>query len=274
MKNKLVVIDLDGTLVDRNGKIAEEDKAAVMRLAQSFVPVVLCTGRILQTTLPFIKELELNTPQIMFDGALVYVLRGEVVLYDKPLLPEVVKEAVEYCRREGIYLELYSRDIFFAERENWSDEIHRNFFRVEPHIVNFDGIWDKERILKAEMVVGSPEEAAKAKGFADHFSGRLNFSIAHTPAYLDAEFLNITHPEVSKGAALRFLIQKLGTHPSEIIAIGDGLNDIPFLKEAGHAVAMGDAPDEVKQVCQYTTHDVEHHGVAAAIEHFFPFLSA
>jgi len=274
LKNKLVVIDLDGTLVDRNGKIADEDKEAVMRLAQSYVHVALCTGRILQTALPFIKELDLNTPQIMFDGALIYVMRGEIVVHDKPLPPEVVKEAIEYCRAGDIYLELYSHETFFAERENWSDEIHRNFFHVEPAVGSFDGIWDRERILKAEMVVGSPEEAAKAKGFADYFKGRLNFSIANTPAYLDAEFLNITHPEVSKGTAVRFLMEKLGVHPSEIIGIGDGLNDISFLKEAGNAVAMGDAPDEVKQVCQHITLDVEHNGVAAAIYKFFPFLLA
>lgn len=271
MKNLLVAIDLDGTLVDQNGKIADEDKEAVARLAQNYVRVAICTGRILQTALPYITELNLGkSPHILFDGALIYVPTGQVTVYSLPLLPEVVHEAIEYCRGAGIYLELYSRESFFAERENWSDEIHRSFFRVEPTFVDFNGIWDKEDILKAEMVIGSSEDAQKAKGFADHFGGRLNYSIAHTPAYPEVEFLNIIHPEVSKGTALRFLAQTLMAFPAEIIAIGDGINDIPLLREAGRAVAMGDAPDEVKQVCSYTTLDVEHHGVAEAIKHFFP----
>jgi len=270
VKYSLVVIDLDGTLVDSKGTIAEEDKAAVARLTASFVKVSLCTGRILQTTMPFIKELNLDTPHIMFDGALIYAPSSHATLYSVTLEPEVVREAVEYCRAGDLYLELYSRDCFFAERENWSDEIHRKFFRVEPTFVSFNGIWDKEQLLKAELVVHSPEDAQKAKKFADHFNGRLNFSIAHTPAYPDVEFLNIVNPAVSKGAALRHLITLTGAHPAEIIAIGDGLNDIPLLREAGNAVAMGDAPDEVKQVCQYTTLDVEHHGVAEAINYFFP----
>ena len=270
MKYKLVALDLDGTLVDRNGKISEEDKAAVMRLARGFVQVVICTGRILQTAMPYINELKLNSLHIMFDGALVYTPLGQVSIYNLLLEPEVAKEAVEYCRAKGIYLELYSREVFFAERENWSDDIHRSFFRVEPTLVDFDGIWDREKLLKAEIVVGSPEDAQKAKGFADYFKGRLNFSVAHTPAYPEVEFLNITNPGVSKGSALRFVAEKLGAYKTEIIAIGDGMNDISLLQEAGHAVAMGDAPDEVKQICQYTTLDVEHHGVAEAINYFFP----
>lgn len=270
MSYKLVAIDLDGTLVDRNGQISEEDKAAVAFLKHNFVKVILCTGRILQTTAPFIKELDLNSPHVTFDGALIHVVEGRSTLYKLPLPSELVKEAVEYCRAEGIYLELYSRDTFFAEHENWSDEIHRNFFKVEPTLVNFDNIWDKEDLLKAEMVVGSLEDAKRAKGFADHFSGRLNFSVAHTPAYPEAEFLNIVHPEVSKGAALRFFAREIGVYPTETVAIGDGMNDISMLKEAGYAVAMGDAPDEVKQVSQYVTSSVEHHGVAEAIKHLFP----
>ena len=270
MKYRLVVIDLDGTLVDEKGKIADEDRAAVARLNANFVKVSLCTGRILNTTLPYIKELNLATPHIMFDGALIFSPIAHATLSSIVLPPQTVKDAVEYCRANDIYLELYSRDFFFAERENWSDEIHRKFFRVDPTFVNFDGIWDREKILKAEMVVGSPEDAQKAKKFADNFDDRVNYSIAHTPAYPEVEFLNIVNPEVSKGTALRRLTDEIGVHPSEVIAIGDGLNDIPLLQQAGNAVAMGNAPDEVKAVCQYTTADVDHHGVADAINYFFP----
>ena len=270
MKYKLVAIDLDGTLVDREGRVAEEDKVAITRLVKNFVQVVLCTGRILKTADPFIKELNLTGPHVTFDGALICTSAGLATVYELPLTPEVIKEAVDYCRAEDIYLELYSRETFFAERKNWSDDVHRNFFGVDPTLVNFDDIWDKESFLKAEMVVGSPDDALKAKGFADHFSNKLNFSIAHTPAYPEMEFLNILHPGASKGAALKHLADRLGVYRTEIIAIGDGMNDLSLLNEAGHAVAMGDAPDEVKQICEYITSEVEHQGVTQAINHYFP----
>ena len=75
-------------------------------------------------------------------------------------------------------------------------------------------------------------------------------------------------PRVSKGKALEALTSHLGIALDEVMAVGDGNNDIPLLTTAGLAVAMGDAPDEVKAVADYITLDIEHNGVAAAIEKF------
>jgi hypothetical protein len=73
---------------------------------------------------------------------------------------------------------------------------------------------------------------------------------------------------VSKGRALEALASYLGIPLAEVMAIGDGINDIPLLSLAGLAVAMGNASDEVKAVADYVTLDVDHSGVAAAIEKF------
>jgi Cof subfamily protein (haloacid dehalogenase superfamily) len=270
VKYRLVVIDVDGTLVDGHGNIAEEDKIAIRRITNSRVLVCLSTGRVIEACKSIITELNLNTPHIFYDGALIYHVKALMEVDSWPLVPELVKEAVEFSRKNNIYLELYSSEHFFAEEENWSDEIHRKFFRVEPNFVSFDGIWDKERILKAEILVHNPEEAAKSKVFQEHFNQRMRFSVARSPAFPEVDFINIVNPIVSKGEALRTLARFLGTHPTEVIAIGDGLNDIPLLKEAGISVAMGNAFPEVKAVAQYVTEDIEHHGIAAAIDFFFP----
>ena len=270
MKYKLVVIDVDGTLVDKHGNIAEEDKHAITRLLNSYVIVALSTGRVIQACLPIIDELNLNTFHIFFDGALIYNPKNIREIYVKEVESELVREAVEFSRKNNIYLELYSSEKFFAERENWSDEVHRKFFRVEPTFVNFDGIWARERILKAEVVVHNDEEAVKAKLFKDNFDSRFHFSVARSPAYPDIDFINILNRDASKGQALKELMSFWGHLPAEVIAIGDGLNDIPLLEEAGVSVAMGNAFPEVKQIADYITLDIEQHGVAAAINFFFP----
>jgi Cof subfamily protein (haloacid dehalogenase superfamily) len=270
LKYKMVVVDIDGTLVDKHGSITPEDKNAITRLINSNVIVALCTGRIVSTTMPIIEELGLKTFDIFYDGALIYNPRTMATIYAKPLDQSVVREAIDFSRQNNIYLELYSSEKFFSERPNWSDEVHRQFFHVEPTFVNFDDISNKESVLKAEVIVHNDEEAVKAKLFKDNFGDRLRCSIARSPAYPDIDFINIVNPQVSKGVALNKLMEFYGYRASEVIAIGDGLNDIPLLQAAGVAVAMGNAFPEVKQVSDYITLDIEQHGVAAAINFFLP----
>ena len=121
---------------------------------------------------PIIDELDLKTFHIFYDGALIYNPKAMSTLYAKPLDKQVVKEAIDFTRKNNIYLELYSSEKFFSEKANWSDDVHRKFFRVEPTTVNFDDIWEKERLLKAEIVVHNDEEAVKAKLFKDNFGGQ------------------------------------------------------------------------------------------------------
>ena len=265
---KLLLIDIDGTLVDGRGAISSENRDALAKAAASGVKVSLSTGRVVIACLAIIELLSLSGVHIFFDGALVSNPTGSQEIYAQPLKAEVVKRAVSFVRSRNIYLELYSRDHFFAERENWSDEIHRRFFRVEPTFVNFSGIWERERIIKAELVVHTPEEKTEARNFQDEFADSLRFSIARTPAYPDVEFVNIIDPEVSKGKALKALAYHLGVQISEVMAIGDGTNDISLLSAAGLAVAMGNAPDEVKRAADHVTLDVDRSGLAAAIKKF------
>jgi 5-amino-6-(5-phospho-D-ribitylamino)uracil phosphatase len=266
----MVVIDIDGTLVDKHGNLAEEDKYAVKRLLGSYVTVVLCTGRVIKATMPIIEALNLKGFHIFYDGALVYNPLNLATMYAKSLEAPVVKEAIDFCRKNNIYLELYSSEKFFAEQSHWSDEIHQKFFRVDPTFVNFDDIWNKERLLKAEMVVHNDEEAVKVKLFKDNFGDKFRYSIARSPAFPEVDFVNLVNPLVSKGEAVKKMMEFYGNLPSEVIGIGDGLNDIPMLEAVGVSVAMGNAYDEVKQVSNYITTTIEEHGVASAINFFFP----
>jgi Cof subfamily protein (haloacid dehalogenase superfamily) len=268
MEYKLLVVDVDGTLVNGNGLISAEDEKAIIKAAASGLKISLSTGRVIKACRKIIDRLELNGHHIFFDGALVSDPSKREEIYSQPLKKEAVRQAVEFAHPQDIYLELYSAENFFAQRENWSDDVHRRFFGVEPTIVDFSGIWQRERIIKAELVVHNSEERRKAEIFEKEFSGRLRFSIARSPGYPGIDFINIIDPEVSKGKALMALALHLGIKIGEVMAIGDGLNDISLLEIAGLAVAMGNAPEEVKKIADHVTLDVDHSGVAAAIERF------
>jgi len=268
MNYKLLVVDIDGTLVSRDGSISAEDREALAKARDFGVQVSLSTGRAAQACLGIINQLSLDGYHIFFDGAAVSNPGQGDEVYVQPISRETVKQAVDFAHRHRVDLELYSATHYFAERETWSTEAHRQFFDIEPTIVDFTRLWERERIVKGGLVTTTPEEAAKAKSFCRHFDDSLRFSRARTPAYPGVDFINVLAPEVSKGKALEALASYLGVSLTEVMAIGDGANDIPLLATAGLAVAMGNATDEVKAVADHVTLDVEHSGIAAAIEKF------
>ena len=259
---KLLVVDIDGTLVGGDRSISAEDREALAKARDLGMKVSLSTGRVAQACLGIINQLSLDGYHIFADGASVSNPGQGEEVYVQPISREVVGEMVEFAHQHEIDLELYSAMHYFAERETWSTQAHREFFGIEPAMVDFTRLWERERIIKGGLVTTTPEEVAKAKIFCRHFDDRLCFSWARTPAYPGVDFINILAPEVSKGKALEALASHLGVSMSAVMAIGDGTNDIPLLATAGLAVAMGNAYDEVKAVADYVTLDIDHSGEA------------
>ena len=268
MKYKLLVLDVDGTLLDKDGNISAEDRKAVFRARQLGVPVSLSTGRVVKACLGVLNQLSLDGYHMFFDGALVSEPRQGTEIYVRPIDSAVAREAIEFAHQHDIYLEFFSATHYFVERESRFSKIRREFFGLEPTVVNFTDLWRQERFVKAQLIASSPQEAAKAKKFYTRFDGKLRFSWSRTPAFPDLDLINVIAPEVSKGKALEALTSYLGISLDEVMAVGDGTNDIPLLTSAGLAVAMGDAPTELKAVADYITLDIDHNGLAAAIEKF------
>ncbi len=267
-KYKLLVVDIDGTLLDVNNNISDIDKRALKAVVESGTPVSLSTGRVVQASLRFLKQLELDGYHMFFDGALVYSPEKDEEVYVDPISAEIVGEMVDFSRLINLDFDLYSITHFFAERESWATDIRRDFFKLEPTIVDFREIQNIERFIKGTLVVSSAGEKQKARDFVDHFNEKLNFSWTKTPAYPDIDFINIIANDVSKGKALKALTSFMGISLNEVAAIGDGMNDIPLLSSAGLAIAMENAPDEVKAIADHVTLDIDHQGVAEAVRKY------
>ncbi len=265
---RLLVVDIDGTLLGKNGAISAEDREAVARACNLGILVSLSTGRAVQAALRFINQLSLDGYHIFFDGALVSNPKNGEEVYSQPLDTMVVKQAVEFAHINEINIEFYSANHYFAERESWSTDIRRNYFGIEPTIVDFTNLWQQVRIIKGTITIRSAEERAKADRFCRRFKDSFDFSQTKSPAYPEVDFVNVLAPGVSKGKALKALASHLAIPMNEIMAIGDGANDISLLDSVGLAVVMDNAPDGVKAVADYITLDVDHSGVAAAIEKF------
>ena len=265
---KLLVLDIDGTLLDKNGAISAEDRDALARVGDLGLPVSLATGRVATACSEVISQLSLDSYHIFFDGALVSAPDHGKEIYVQPIDKMVVKQAVEFAQLNGINLDFYSADQYFVGRETWASDIRRDFYHTPPAVVDIGKLWQQERIIKGALTLRSPEEKTKAELLYLQFKDSLSFSLTKTPAYPEVDFINVLAPGVSKGRALSALASHLGISLTEIMAIGDGPNDISLLSSAGLAVAMGGAPDELKAVADYITLDVDHNGLAAAINKF------
>jgi Cof subfamily protein (haloacid dehalogenase superfamily) len=262
---KLLVVDIDGTLVNSRGKISAQDTGALAEVRNLGISVSLSTGRGLQASMSIINQLLLDGYHMSFDGALVSRPSSGEEVYVQPISKAMVRRMIEIAHASDLDLELFTVSHYFVERETWSTEAHRQFFGVYRTIVDFSNIWERERIIKGGLVTTSPQEEAKVKKFCRQFEHRLHFSWATTPAFPDVYFINILSPGVSKGKALAALASHLGISLAEVIAVGDATNDMSLLTSTGLAIAMGNAPDEVKALADYVTLDVDHSGLAAAL---------
>ncbi len=274
----LVVVDLDGTLIDASGRISLGNREALGRVKGEGLRTALCTGRPLFACRAALAQVPLTGPHIFCDGAWIGDERnGAVAAW--PLAGEVVRRLIDYCRAGGLGLELYTADAYYAElppgeRELPADagpRIQAQRQGVDPVLVrDLESVLEWETAIKANLVLVGPEKRAIREGLAQAFAGCLRLGVARSAEFPEADFVNITDARVSKGAALVALAGHLGIPIGRTLAIGDGPNDIPLLRAAGLGVAMGDAPAEVRALAGYVTNGLAEDGVAAALARFFP----
>ena len=264
----MLVLDVDGTLVDAKGNINKRDIEAIHKATESGVTVALSTGRVTLACNRVLKELDLDGYHIFFDGALVVNPHTGDVVHSRPIKKESVLAAVDHCREKNAYLELYSHSAFYADKANWTDEIHRLFFNVSISLEDLARVGQSNDILKMGTIAKHEDEFAQANELMSKFKDVLRFSIARSPAFPGVDFFNILDPEVSKGNALKVLCKYLGIPVEQTLAIGDGLNDISLIQSAGLGVAMGNAFPEVKEVADQVTQSVDQGGVSRAIHNY------
>jgi Cof subfamily protein (haloacid dehalogenase superfamily) len=269
MGYKLVVIDMDGTLLNSEDKVSEENKRVLKELHKKGVHVAIATGRIYTTARVYAKYLGIVTPLISSNGAMVKNLENDEKIYANPLSKEKCIKIIDTCRENNLHFYFFSEDTIFGER-------------LEKRLLYFSE-WGKtlkeEDRIKVEVVKDSKEIVAKEViykfGIQSDNIDALNFAIKELKSNLDIEakrswmnIVDVTNKGVSKGNAVKNLAQSLGIKREEVIAIGDNENDISMLEYAGLGIAMANAKDSIKKIADYTTDTNDNDGVAKAIKKF------
>jgi Cof subfamily protein (haloacid dehalogenase superfamily) len=260
---KLVALDLDGTLVGRDLVVRPRVREAISRMLDAGVRGCIVTGRMYRAAIPFARELRLDGPVICYQGAAIVDPQNDEVLRDAPLPPETVRTIVRVAEERRLHLQLYRNDEYYCEERNRFSDLYARLSNAQPVVVpSLREAFFSSPSTKA-LVIDDPDRAADAAALF----GRILNGKAYVTRSLP-EFVEMLDPAVDKGAALRFVAQRLGVDLHDVMAIGDSWNDAPLLATAGFGVAMGSAPEELRSMAKAVVGDVAGDGVAEAIERY------
>ena len=263
MNIKLFVTDLDGTLLPSGAEVPQRNIEAAQRAVRAGVTVTIATGRMYRAALPVARALGVDVPIITYNGAVIKSVSGKV--YDENFLPpDVVREALAFCRARDWHVQLYADDVlYFAEHDAYAEAYEENQ-ALRGETVGWDGLAaHAEHVAKLLSISdGAAQTAERVAALNEAFGGRVQAMRSN------ADYTEIVVPGVSKASALKKLAAELSVPLSEVMAIGDSNNDLSMLQAAGHSVAMGNALPEVKAVCEFSVGTCEEGGFAEAIERY------
>lgn len=263
MPYRLVAIDLDDTLLNNDLQISPRVQAAIQRTIEQGVQVTLATGRMFRSAYPFAQQMGLNIPLITYQGALVKNSQSGEVLYHTPLPRIYVRPVLELINTYGYHVQAYVDDELVMEKYTAEAQAYVDQSRVPVKLVpDLLSFLSQEPTKILVINFDEPKLNAMAEDLNHRFGEHL-YITKSKPYYLE-----VLHPEATKGKALQALASRLGIRQEEVIAIGDSFNDIDMIQYAGLGVVMGNAREEIKQYADYITVSNEDDGVAEVLEKF------
>lgn len=260
MAVKLVVSDVDGTLVDKQKQLTPATVAAVARLREAGVPFAAISARPISGMLPLLAPLGLDREVAAFNGGIVFKADGTIVSH-ATIAPDAARGVVALAAGRGVNTWAFADDTWFASDANGphtrSERISSN---QEPIVrAGFDELLDR-----ADKVTFVSDDAATLRALYEE--AHATFGGVATIAQSQAYYLDVTAFAANKGAGLLALAAAYGVRPDEVVAIGDQNNDLPMLARAGYGIAMGNAPANVQGAADAVTRANDADGVAHAID--------
>lgn len=266
MAFKMIVLDLDGTLTNSEKKITPKTKKALMKAQKSGVKVVLASGRPTFGIEPIARELEIDKYGgyvLSFNGGKIIDWKTKEVVFQQVLPAEKIPELYEESKRQKVAILSYNGDDIVTEDPEdiyVGEEAKINTMPIRG-VDNFvEAV--SEPVTKCLMVAEGSYLAEVEKKVQEKFGKEL--SIYRSQPF----FLEIMAPGIDKAQSLNRLLDHLHMTKDEMIACGDGFNDLSMIELAKLGVAMNNAQDEVKKKANFITLNNDSDGVAYVVNNF------
>jgi Cof subfamily protein (haloacid dehalogenase superfamily) len=259
---RLMLADVDGTLVTQDKVLTERAIEAVRRLGEVGILFAITSGRPPRGMAMLVDPLDLQTPIAAFNGGLL-VDRDMKVIEQRVIPEHLVVPIADLMGSFGLTVWIYRGADWYVpdpkgphvDREAWT-------VKFEPKVMTglaglTDGVAKIVGVSDDYDAVSKASEAAHER-FGDHVT-----AAASQPYYLD-----VTHPDANKGSVAKFLAQRYNISTEEIATIGDMPNDILMFAHSGLSIAMGNAEPQVQRAARRVTESNENEGFAIAVERF------
>lgn len=271
MTYKLICIDMDGTLLNDEKEVSEENKEAIKEAHEKDVHIAICTGRLFTSAKNYGDIIGVKAPIIASNGAYIREKDEEKVIYKKTLDRDIATRIYETIKKFKFSKFFNTFDIIASEGSFPEWYMYIKFNEGLPkekriHLKEYETFYDfidenDGEILKFVAASKDIEELEKAKNELR----KLNDIEIFRSSPMNFE---INAKEVSKGNAVKKLAEIYGIDRNEVICIGDSDNDLSMVEYAGLGVAMGNAEEEVKAIADYITDTNNNNGVAKVIRKF------
>lgn len=259
---KMVVSDMDGTLLNSDLEISKENLQAIEALRQKGIRFCVATGRPEQLLKEYIEPLQMIDPMIMYNGSVIGHPFRDENLYQLKLEKEDIRSIIEYCEKNDVIYMPYTKNKLISKPNYRVDFFEQRNKRLsEKNKCIFDDIRDIDQIVNGNdinKILLIENDPLKNKEVKDFLSDYPQFEIAAS----QKGFIDINPKGASKGNALKVLADHFGYTLDEIVVFGDQDNDVSMLKVAGIGVAMANASEQARSVANDTTSSNNDSGVA------------
>jgi Cof subfamily protein (haloacid dehalogenase superfamily) len=255
---KLIALDIDGTLLSGQLTVLPKTKAALQAVAAKGHHVVLASSRPPRSVRNIAESLELPSSVMISCGG-AYVLVGNQILFEQTLSPELATAIIGRVRNKGLHTSLYSAENWFVEQDDYWAAQEAKIVNFTPTLVG-DLLTHTDKVHKF-LVMGKAEEIAT-------FQEELRSSNLKVDAVLSKPIYCEVNPHnVHKASAVERVARHFALTLSDVIAFGDGENDLTMIREVGIGVAMGNAVPSVKAVAKLVTASNDEDGIAHGLQH-------
>lgn len=286
---KLVAVDLDGTMLNQYGIVTENTKNVIKETINKGIDVIIASGRPIDSIQSIAKEIGSEKYFIAGNGALIYDIQKDKIMYDKFLPKEKVLEIIKICEENSISYNVYTNqtilttglkyNVLYYQKENLKkEESKQTKISIIKNMYEYVKDKKEERFLKMTICDDNQtvfqsiiRKLRKIEGIevldVSHMS-RKTIKQGTEERTIEYYYTEITVENVDKWDALEFLIEKLDIKKEEVIAIGDNVNDKKMIQEAGLGVAMEGSTPVITQIADYITTSNSEEGVAKVLEKF------